>query len=797
MKKTVANRRMFRQGGAVNSGPTGILASSPSLIDAVAQDAMNVQGGPTVRMAEGGIVRKMSTGGMAARQRLIGTRTPQIIRGTGSSLTPPDLDPGAIGLLPAEQLFLETDPERTIRIFDPKLRSGQAGMDVTTPAGETTSPIGRAIYKLGQFVSPVRDLAQRVAGAADVATQKQSPSLTDDDLYFFGLLEKTQPGANQSKIIRDMIERRPDLQTEIMSLSKQAVASSPNIGRDDLMNVVAKGLDAEALDKADRAMLEGYGLDPDAMVQVPGYSRAYPQRIFTELEDEGREDEYDQKFAQDVDLGIVPSDPGQDDTLGEEDIQDREIGPEASQDEFEDPMGKERRAKAQGRRFPLPPRKPDANIAGGSQNEIEALGTPADAKDAAEQVRQTFDKPDMKPEETKRGMEYYLDQFKGAVPKYEGMSESEKGMLIAEAGLRVMAGQSPQAIENIAKGLQGVSKEFIADKKAKRAYDQQINLSAAKYALQAVRKDEERVAALAKEKRAQKQFIVKNSFTENGVKYEPGSLYIGTVGQLTTPEFASNVLPNLTTEGVYKEILDSKAKAAKLFRRVGEGKGAPTVKQLDEALAGYNTLADEARTSAKMLTMIDSSIVTNAEGKVTGLTSWASRKLDSLKNSIGMKKELTLLDSISSKKGADSKEYQYQQQVIANMMLKEILGEGSKNVSNIDRDLAQQIVGLMSDAGAITANPRLLNQRLQNVRGLVDQGLNRRLRDMKNKEFSWQNILNTAGAPASSRFGQIRQSLVEDVGRVASLDAAKQAPVLRVSDYFDFKKGTLKKKIPR
>jgi len=804
MKKTVANRRMFRQGGAVNSGPTGILASSPSLIDAVAQDAMNVQGGPTVRMADGGVVRKMSTGGIAAaRQRLIDTRTPQIIRGTGGSMTPPDLDPRFIGLLPAEQLFLETDPERTIRIFDPKLRAGQAGMDVTTPAGETTSPIGRAIYKLGQFISPIRDVGQRIAGVADVATQKQSPNLTDDDLYFFGLLEKTQPGANQSKIIRDMIERRPDLQTEIMSLSKKAVASNPNIGRDDLMNVVAKELDAEALDKADRAMLEGYGLDPAAMVQVPGYSRAYPQTIFTELEEEssrypgGREDFIDQEFAKDVDLGIVPSDPGQDDTLGEEDPPDTNIASEASQDEFADPMGKEQKDKAQGRRFPLPPRRPENLGQDDTPDKKDEGGSAADAKDAAEQVRQTFDKPDMKPEETKRGMEYYLDQFKGAVPKYEGMSESEKGMLIAEAGLRVMAGQSPQAIENIAKGLQGVSKEFIADKKARRAYDQQINLSAAKYALQSVRKDEERVAALAKEKRAQKQFIVKNSFTENGVKYEPGSLYIGTVGQLSTPEFASNVLPNLTTEGVYKEILDNKANAAKLFRRVGEGKGAPTVKQLDEALAGYNTLADEARTSAKMLTMIDSSIVTNAEGKVTGLTSWASRKLDSLKNSIGMKKELTLLDNISSKRGTDSKEYQYQQQVIANMMLKEILGEGSKNVSNIDRDLAQQIVGLMSDAGAITANPKLLNQRLQNVRSLVDQGLNRRLRDMKNKEFSWQNILNTAGAPASSRFGQIRQGLVEDVGRVASLDVAKQAPVLRVSDYFDFKKGTLKKKIPR
>lgn len=95
----------------------------------------------------------------------------------------------------------------------------------------------------------------------------------------------------------------------------------------------------------------------------------------------------------------------------------------------------------------------------------------------------------MKPEEAKRGMEYYLDQFKGAVPEYEGMSESEKGMIIAEAGLRVMAGQSPHAIENIAKGLQGVSKEFIADKKARRAYNRQIGLSAAKYALEAVSKD--------------------------------------------------------------------------------------------------------------------------------------------------------------------------------------------------------------------------------------------------------------------------------------------------------------------
>ena len=53
---------MFRNGGAVNAGPAGIMASSPSLIDAVTRDAMNPQGGQTLSMADGGIVR-MQTGG--------------------------------------------------------------------------------------------------------------------------------------------------------------------------------------------------------------------------------------------------------------------------------------------------------------------------------------------------------------------------------------------------------------------------------------------------------------------------------------------------------------------------------------------------------------------------------------------------------------------------------------------------------------------------------------------------------------------------------------------------------------
>jgi len=86
--------------------------------------------------------------------------------------------------------------------------------------------------------------------------------------------------------------------------------------------------------------------------------------------------------------------------------------------------------------------------------------------------------------------EQYIQEFKEGLPKYEGMSEEEKGFTIMEAGFRVMAGQSSNAIENIGKGLKGISKEFVADKKARRAYDQQVDMSAAKYGLGAIAKQQ-------------------------------------------------------------------------------------------------------------------------------------------------------------------------------------------------------------------------------------------------------------------------------------------------------------------
>ena len=106
-----------------------------------------------------------------------------------------------------------------------------------------------------------------------------------------------------------------------------------------------------------------------------------------------------------------------------------------------------------------------------------------------EKLKNTLKQSAVPADETKKLLKDYMDEFKAAMPKYEGMSEEEKGWVALEAGLRVMAGQSPHAITNIAKGLQGLGPEFAKDAKAKREYNRQIGLSAAKYGLEAQRAD--------------------------------------------------------------------------------------------------------------------------------------------------------------------------------------------------------------------------------------------------------------------------------------------------------------------
>jgi hypothetical protein len=139
------------------------------------------------------------------------------------------------------------------------------------------------------------------------------------------------------------------------------------------------------------------------------------------------------------------------------------------------------------------------------------------------------------PEKSRKEMKDFIAEFKSAMPEYEGMSESEKGFAIMEAGLKIMAGKSSDALTNIAEGLKGLGPQFAKDAKDKRSWNRQIELSAAKYALSGVSKELAKEDALAKEGRQiLHKTVAKRAFIDpiTNRKVDSGQIYTVTRDQI-------------------------------------------------------------------------------------------------------------------------------------------------------------------------------------------------------------------------------------------------------------------------
>ena len=91
--------------------------------------------------------------------------------------------------------------------------------------------------------------------------------------------------------------------------------------------------------------------------------------------------------------------------------------------------------------------------------------------------------------DTEKFLKDYKKEFIDAMPEYEGMSKDEKAYAWIKMGMAIAAGESPNAITNISKGVLATIDEFSDDPKKRREYKQQLQLSAANYALQRLAQD--------------------------------------------------------------------------------------------------------------------------------------------------------------------------------------------------------------------------------------------------------------------------------------------------------------------
>ena len=94
-------------------------------------------------------------------------------------------------------------------------------------------------------------------------------------------------------------------------------------------------------------------------------------------------------------------------------------------------------------------------------------------------------------------MQQLVDEFTGSVEKHKGL---DRGLAIAKIGFAMAAGESPNAITNIAKALSDGADMFIKDQAERDAWNRQVNLAAVQYAATEITKQRAEGRAIARDR---------------------------------------------------------------------------------------------------------------------------------------------------------------------------------------------------------------------------------------------------------------------------------------------------------
>ena len=166
------------------------------------------------------------------------------------------------------------------------------------------------------------------------------------------------------------------------------------------------------------------------------------------------------------------------------------------------------------------------------------------------------------PQERQRSLGKLMAEFTDNAPKYEGMN---KGLAIAKIGFAIAAGQSPNAMTNIANGLSQGADEFIKDKANRDAFDRQLKLTALQYGLGEKSKLDAQSRA---DQRDLNQYVTgSKGLTINGEYFEPGqNVTLSTQQMLSLPP---KTLSGLSTVEAY----NSRLKATEDLIKASQGEG--------------------------------------------------------------------------------------------------------------------------------------------------------------------------------------------------------------------------------
>ena len=190
-------------------------------------------------------------------------------------------------------------------------------------------------------------------------------------------------------------------------------------------------------------------------------------------------------------------------------------------------------------------------------------------------------------EEQQAELKQLMQEFSQNAPKYEGM---DKGLAIAKIGFAMAAGQSPDALTNIAKALEGGADMFIKDKRERDAFNRQVQLSALQYGLGEIGKKKafERQKALSvfnKQFDFEKYVVGPEGFTdEKGNTYAEGDEV--TISKAFLAE--KGTPPGLTSTTMAKALLDKQLAYTKALNKVKENMTVKDISKTDKFIEKYS-----------------------------------------------------------------------------------------------------------------------------------------------------------------------------------------------------------------
>jgi hypothetical protein len=286
----------------------------------------------------------------------------------------------------------------------------------------------------------------------------------------------------------------------------------------------------------------------------------------------------------------------------------------------------------------------------------------------------------------------FMKEYSDAAPKYEGM---DKGLLLAQIGFAIAAGESPNAMQNIANGLLAGSDMMLKDKAAKDEFNRQVQLSAMQYGF----------GEAASQRALERQFtdyVASGPVDYRGKTYLPGE---------SVPVLHSDIINGRMPSGVVSESLSDAMMTtdAALRKAAAEAVENQTLKpeQYRETITVLDQAASSFSAARNLIPLIESSILRNADGEVTGIRSAATKAINQAANLVGV----DLGSQFESREAYDSA-----MRNVAVKMVQDLLGESGRTISDADRQLIDRLVGLQADViSGAAVDPDVLNRKLQEI----------------------------------------------------------------------------------